>query len=448
MRSPREQGGRKVANPKLASELRPVALTPLPGKLMEKLMCLRLQSWLDRNKLLSKCQHGFRKGRSTITAICEFLNIIYNYINQNKNPTIIYLDLKKAFDTVSHPKLLERLVKMGLDNLTTQWFKSYLSNRTQYVILNNLTSNTLPLTYGVPQGSILGPILFTIYINEISEILSCNVVLYADDTVILHDDTSILQENLNVIVNWCNDNQLTINAKKSQWMRMNVCNDQIDVNNITIKISNKPLDMVKIYKYLGIFTDTQLNFQHHFKILTKNVNFKVTHFKRIRKFTTRSAAEMIYKCTILPVLEYGDFTLDQGVAYINKTLQKIQNFCLLIVNNQHFLKFNERDSTETLHRNTKMFRLVHRRRLHLLQFAFTLRTREELIDNRNIITRRRGGVVFKVVHSNHYKFYKNPFYRCSIEWNNLDVRTSLIKEKIEFKNAVKKVIANPYTKVL
>ena len=77
-----------------------------------------------------------------------------------------------------------------------------------------------------------------------------------------------------------------------------------------------------------------------------------------------------------------------------------------------------------------------------------MRTREELIDNRNIITRRRGGVVFKVVHSNHYKFYKNPFYRCSIEWNNLDVRTSLIKEKIEFKNAVKKVIANPYTKVL
>ena len=86
-------------------------------------MCSRLKSWLDNNKILSNYQHRFRKGRSTITAICEFLNIIYNYINQNKNLTVIYLDLKKAFDTVSHSKLLERLRKMGLDDLTTQWFK-------------------------------------------------------------------------------------------------------------------------------------------------------------------------------------------------------------------------------------------------------------------------------------------------------------------------------------
>ena len=84
--------------------------------------------------------------------------------------------------------------------------------------MNNKTSKLLPLAYGVPQGSILGPILFSIYINGISEIVLCNVVLYADDTVILHDNVSILQDNLNTIMNWCNDNQLTINAKKSQWM--------------------------------------------------------------------------------------------------------------------------------------------------------------------------------------------------------------------------------------
>ena len=205
------------------------------------------------------------------------------------------------------------------------------------------------------------------------------MVLYADDTVIIHDDVKIIQENLNRIVNWCNDNQLTLNVKKSQWKQMNICNDQIEPKYIDIKISDQNLEMVRVYKYLGIHIDNQLNFQHHNKLLIRNVNFKVPHFKRIRKFMTKSAAEMIYKCTILPVLEYGDFIVDQGITYFNRALQKIQNLCLLIVNGQHTLKYNERDSTETLHRNTNIFRLIHRRRLHLLQFAFTLRKSEGIV---------------------------------------------------------------------
>ena len=128
---------------------------------------------------------------------------------------------------------------------------------------------------------------------------------------------------------------MTINAKKSQWMRIDVCNDQIDVNNTNIKIMDNNLEMVRVYKYLGVFIDTQLNFQHHNKILTRNVNFKVTHFKRIRRFITMKATVLIYKYTILPVLEYADFIVDQGIAYINKALQKVQHFCLLINNNHH-----------------------------------------------------------------------------------------------------------------
>ena len=146
----------------------------------------------------------------------------------------------------------------------------------------------------------MGPILFSLFINEISDMLTCDVVLYADDTVILHENVQILQDNLNKIVNWCNDNQLTIIAKKSQWMRMNVCNDQIDLRNIDIKIRDTNLEKVK---YLGVHIDNSLNFQHHNKILMRNVNFKVTYFKRIRKFITKSVAELIYKCIILPVLQ-------------------------------------------------------------------------------------------------------------------------------------------------
>ena len=162
----------KIPHPSTASDLRPVALTPLPGKLMEKLICNRLQRWISNNDLLSDAQHGFRKEKSTVSAIAAFLNEIYKNINRNKNSYVIYLDLKKAFDTISHSKLLNKLQNLGMDDLTLKWFVSYLTGRWQCVKLNDITLNTLPITYGVPQGSILGPILFSLYINDITDIVS------------------------------------------------------------------------------------------------------------------------------------------------------------------------------------------------------------------------------------------------------------------------------------
>ena len=128
--------------------------------------------------------------------VCALLDDLYKNINNNKNSYIIYLDLKKAFDTIPHAKLLNKLHKLGMDGLTLAWFRSYLTERRQCVKLNNLTSDTLPITYGVPQGSMLGPILFSIYINDISDIVNCDVLLYADDTVIFHHDKDILQYTL------------------------------------------------------------------------------------------------------------------------------------------------------------------------------------------------------------------------------------------------------------
>ena len=145
----------KVQYETTASDLCPMALTPLPGKLLEKFICNRLQCWISDNNRLSAVQHGFRKGKSTITAIAALLDNLYKNINNNKNSYIIYLDLKKAFDTISYAKLLNKLYKLGMDGLTLAWFRSYLTERRQCVKLNNLTSDTLPITYGVPRGSIL-----------------------------------------------------------------------------------------------------------------------------------------------------------------------------------------------------------------------------------------------------------------------------------------------------
>ena len=293
--------------------------------------------------------------------------------------------------------------------------------------------------------------MFSIYINGISDIVNCGIVLYADDTVIFHTDKNVLQYNLKLISDWCNDNLLTIKVGKSHWMKTKICGkyegepEQLDA---FFKVKNSNLSEVNIYKYLGLYIDKSLNFQAHHKKLISQVQLKLRQFKKIRNFINLKAAISIYKCTILPVLEYADFIQDQGIAYVNKELQKLQNFGLLIAFNQHILPFDRRDSSETLHRNGKIMRLIHRRNLHLLQFAFRLKKNIESLDIREIHTRRREGIVFGIAKSNHYKFQRNPYHWCMLVWNNLSINISLMDSNDSFTGAVKALVHNPYAKVL
>ena len=146
----------KISNPNAANDMRPIALLPLPGKIMEHIISNRLKNYLHENNILTEKQHGFRKKRSTISAVMEFLNIVYNNINDNHDSYIIFLDLKKAFDTVCHKLLLNKLKNIGLRNRTVDWFRSYLSDRVQRTRMNDQCSSYLPVPFGVPQGSILG----------------------------------------------------------------------------------------------------------------------------------------------------------------------------------------------------------------------------------------------------------------------------------------------------
>ena len=235
------------------------------------------------------------------------------------NPYIIFLDLKKAFDTISHTKLLGKLGAMGLDEDTLRWLGSYLTKRQQCVKVEEAISGLIPILYGVPQGSILGPILFSLYINKIANIVDCGIVLYADDTVIYHEDSKTIQMNLSRIAEWCNDNLLTINVKKSHWLKLKICAEEAE-NQIgqSFVINNLELLQVETYRYLGVLIDVNLNFQSHHRKVVANVNAKLAHFGKIRYYLTKRAAILIYKCTTLPLLEYADFICDQGLAYINK----------------------------------------------------------------------------------------------------------------------------------
>ena len=156
----------KVNNPKVVSDMRPISLLPFPGKIMEMIVSKRLKAYLEENNILSKKQHGFRKKKSTLSAIVEFLHDVYKDQAMMQDTFVVFLDLKKAFDTVSHKILLNKLKNIGLDEKSILWFNSYLHHRIQKTTINNEISSERSIIYGVPQGSILGPTLFTIYIHK------------------------------------------------------------------------------------------------------------------------------------------------------------------------------------------------------------------------------------------------------------------------------------------
>ena len=215
----------KSGDPSDVSNLRPVSLLPLIGKLLERVVHKRLLKYLEENNLLDAKQGGFRPGHSTVDTIVQFTNDLYKGINENKGTVACFVDLKKAFDTVNHNILINKLALLGLSNSIILWVQSYLKNRTQRTLANNILSEVRTIECGVPQGSILGPLFFLVYINDMGTVFrESKYHLYADDLVLycskntLQDAETALQNDFSRLYTWCVSNKLTINIKKTKAM--------------------------------------------------------------------------------------------------------------------------------------------------------------------------------------------------------------------------------------
>ena len=329
----------------------------------------------------------------------------------------------KAFDTVNHEILIKKLEHFGIKGKNAKWVKNYLHNRKQCTYANDMLSKEESITCGVPQGSVCGPLLFLLYIDDISKVLTtCKVSLYADDTVLycsaknINDVIACAQNDLQALSNWCNKNRLTINCKKTKYcmygMR-SIVKKSKSLDTI-ISLNNTVLERVCSYKYLGFILDDQLNFNKHMKELTNIVTHKLYLLSRIRKYLTNNACTSIFKTMILSLIEYGDI-IYAGTNQNN--LNKITNLFyrgLRICDNT-----NTKITKEILCRNNHIAPLETRRQLHLLLFMHKQTGKKYLLKKTNIRTRLHQAPVFKVYKPDNEKVKQNVLYRGAMTWNAL-----------------------------
>ena len=251
-----------------------------------------------------------------------------------------------------------------------KWVENYLTNRNQRTLANGQLSLPGKIKQGVPQGSILGPLLCILYANDIpNAIKESKYIFYADDTVLYssskHLNTALrqIQRDLNRLIGWCKENDIHINPAKTKYMIFST--QEIKSAHIDLLVGNTPVEQVSIFSYLGVILDQHLTFEPHAKYTINRIASKVYQLRKPKKFLTNKAALLVYKNMILPILEYGDIYLMSATKENRSKMQKLQNKALKCA-----LDKEKRYSTNKLHKEAKLNKLKHRRKLHLLQHPY------------------------------------------------------------------------------
>lgn len=315
---------------------RPIALISNLAKIWEKLIHSRLLNFLDKHKILSNFQYGFRRELGTKDAIATVTNILFNRLDTSKPIAAVFLDLQKAFDTVDHNRLLDKLEKIGIRGVAGDLIKSYLEKRKQLVKLDGWKSDTLNITSGVPQGTILGPLLFIIYINDIFNVKlkNCTIISYADDTVILCQENTwellknTLEKQLFLVKDWLDENILTLNMKKTVYITFGNYSDSIP-SDFSISIDNNLIQRVRETKYLGIIIDQHLKWESELKSRVKRTNYLVYVIAKLSKVLRPKELTTIVYGLYYSVATYG--IIAWGSAY-NNVLKPILSTNKRIVN--------------------------------------------------------------------------------------------------------------------
>lgn len=290
---------------------RPISVLPLFSKIAEKVINTRFSKYFLYNNIITSCQYGFQKGKSTETALLCIKNKIISNIENRLYTLGIFLDFRKAFDSIKHDILLGKLQRYGIRGLALELIKNYLSARRQFTSLNGFTSQTSLIQYDVPQGSILGPLLFLAYINDIVNIpRTPDIILYADDTNVFFSGTNLDEIEqcancwLNELSQWLRSNQLELNTAKTKYVIFRSRNKLVQ-RKLNVTFLNSTIESTSAHKFLGVWFEEFLSWTNHVNKIRCDISRSIGILNKVRHLLPnwlKLQLYYIYSCALPPTV--------------------------------------------------------------------------------------------------------------------------------------------------
>ena len=347
----------KKEDSSLVSNYRPISLLPAISKILEKILHARLYDFVTQYNLIDPNQYGFRKFHSTDFAIIQLYDTIIEALSKKEHCVGVFKDLSKAFDTINHLIMTNKLENYGVHGTALSWFEDYLTNRKQYVSFQSKNSQQLNIRCGVPQGSILGPLLFILYINDIVRSSpNLKFILFADDTNILYSHknmdvlTTTINSELDKVQLWFKCNKLSLNISKTNFMYFrNVHTPPVNCN---LKINDVPLTEKLSTKFLGVTIDANLNWHEHVHSITKSISKNIGILYKLKKLLSTKSLFLLYNALILPFLNYCNIVWGNCSQTEINSLFLLQKKAMRICSQSNYL-----DHTNPIFQNQKLLKV-------------------------------------------------------------------------------------------
>jgi len=398
---------------------RPVSLTSIPCKVMERIIKDDIMEQLIDQKVINKGQHGFVKGKSTTTNLLEFYDFVLHHMDEGDLLDLMFLDIRKAFDTVCHQKLIKRLKEIGINMYYIRWIEDYLEGREQRVVVRGEYSEWVEISSGVPQGSVLGPLLFMVYVNNITRGINNFSNMFADDMKIVglvnsEDQQQKLKNDINLIYDNIKELDLSMNVKKCKVMHLGYNN-----RNSCYYIEDKEILKTDSEKDLGVWINNRMNFKVHVEKIVKECNSFIGMIRRNFSNLTEDLVATLFKVMIRPRLEYAVQVWSPCLKGCIDELEKVQRRVTKLPRNLKDLDYEERL------KRLKLQNLQARRIRGDMIYNYKILRGDVIMENRKLLeldlsTRTRGNSCKLRVQPSNLNV-RHGFYSVRVvkNWNSL-----------------------------